>query len=245
MTQKTVSVVIPSFDRYEFLLNAIESINNQTYKIDEIIIVNDGSTQQEYYKNNFQENVNLIHIDRSNTPNWGGSRPAVRNYGIELSNCDYVAFLDDDDYWLPQKTEMQITQMEKLNVGFSCTEGYFGYGIYQPSKSYPLYNKEQHFKKIKKKFRRTKHLRLNKFPNLWTYDFLRHHNCVVLSSVIVETDLIKQLGGFRGLYRSEYFQQTSDHDCWLGLLQLTNLAYVDEPLFYYDAGHGSGKKYIN
>lgn len=245
MENGKVSVVIPSFNRYEYLLNAIESIRNQTYKKYEIIVVNDDSTQDEYYENKFPESVNVIHIKRSETPNWGGSRPAVRNYGINASSGEYVAFLDDDDYWLPNKLEMQIEKIKKNNVGFSCTEGYFGYGVYDNSKNYPKYNSEHHYKKIKKKFKKTKYIKRNQFPEIWTYDFLINHNCVVLSSVLVNTDLIKQLGGFRGLYRTDLFKQTSDHDCWLGLLQLTNLAYIEEPLFYYDAGHGDGKYYEN
>ena len=63
--------------------------------------------------------------------------------------------------------------------------------------------------------------------------------------MLVERNLIEQLGGFRGLYRTPYFEHTSDHDCWLGLIQLSNLVYIDEPLFYYDANHGGGKNYEN
>ncbi len=245
MYSKKVSVIIPSYNRYEYLLNAIKSINEQTVEAFEIIVVNDESSQKEYYENEFQKNVKIINIDRKDTPNWGGSRPAVRNYGIEVATGDYIAFLDDDDYWLPKKIELQINAMEENSLGVSCTEGYFGYGMFESSQKYPLYNSEHHIKKIKKKYKKTKYLKSNKFPTIWDYDFLIHHNCVVLSSVVVKKDLITQLGGFRGLYRSELFKHTADHDCWLGLLQLSNLVYIHEPLFYYDAGHGSGKNYIN
>ena len=53
----------------------------------------------------------------------------------------------------------------------------------------------------------------------------------MLSSVLVEKNILEQLGGFRGLYRSQYFKHTADHDCWLGLLQLTNLVYIDSHNF--------------
>jgi len=240
-----VSVVIPSFNRYEYLLNAIDSIQKQKYKNIEIIIVNDGSDQKEYFNKEFSPEVKIIHVNRNDTPDWGGSRPAVRNYGIEVATGEYIAFLDDDDIWLPGKLENQISEMENLNIGFSCTEGYFGYGVYDAEKIYKLYNSEHHFKKIKKKFKKTKYLKLSNFPKVWNYDFLINHNCVILSSVMVKKDLIQQLGGFRGLYRSPYYKHTADHDCWLGLLQLSDLVYIDKPLFYYDAGHGDGKKYIN
>lgn len=245
MQKDLVSVVIPSFDRYEYLMNALNSINNQSYKKVEIIVVNDGSSQKEYYEKTLPFGANMLHIDRNDTPAWGGSRPAVRNYGIDAANGEFVAFLDDDDIWLPDKLEKQIYALKQNEAGFSCTEGFFGYGVYDESKKYPLYNSEHHFKKIKKKYKRSNYLKKNTFPEIWNYDFLIRHNSVVLSSVLVKTDIIKQLGGFRGLYRSSNFKHTADHDCWLGLIQLTNLFYVNEPLFYYDAGHGGGKKYIN
>jgi glycosyltransferase involved in cell wall biosynthesis len=245
MDNLKVSVVIPSYNRYEYLLNAINSVLDQTYTNIEIIVVNDGSTQKEYFANELPAGVKIIHINRDQTPNWGGSRPAVRNYGIEASSGDYIAFLDDDDFWLPEKLEYQVNEMQKNNVGISCSEGYFGVGVYESTKNYKLYNSEHHFKRIKKIYRRTKYLKNNRFPKIWDYNFLIHHNCVVLSSVVVEKDLINQLGGFRGLYRSQYYKHTADHDCWLGLLQLSDLVYVDKPLFYYDSGHGDGKNYKN
>lgn len=244
MKNPKVSVVIPSFNRFKYLEEAIESVKNQTYKNTEIIVINDESTEKKYYQDKISNVSELINIKRKDTPNWGGSRPAIRNYGINQAKGDYIAFLDDDDIWLPNKLEHQIDAMQSNNVGFSATDGYFGYGRYDSKKEYPLYNAEHHFKKIKQKYKKTKYLKKS-FPEIWNYDFLKIHNCVVLSSVVVKTNLIKELGGFRGLYRSEYFVHTSDHDCWLGLLQLTNLIYIDSPLFYYDASHGDGKNYIN
>lgn len=245
MKNINVSVIIPTFNRYAYLLNAIQSVENQTHKNIEIIVVNDGSTQEDYYDSELERRVKVLHIDRKSTPNWGGSRPAVRNYGINKAKGDFIAFLDDDDIWFPEKIEMQLYEMKENNVSFSCTEGYFGSGVYDDSFAYPEYNSEHHFKKIKKKYKKTPYLKKNKFPKIWDYDFLINHNCVVLSSVVVESKIIKQLGGFRGLYRTDYFKHTSDHDCWLGLLQFTNLVYLDKPLFYYDSAHGDGKNYKN
>ena len=51
MNKKLVSVVIPSFNRFKYLKNAVESVMNQTYKEFEIIVINDGSTEEEYYQN--------------------------------------------------------------------------------------------------------------------------------------------------------------------------------------------------
>ena len=72
---------------------------------------------------------------------------------------------------------------------------------------------------------------------MWNYEVISIHNSIILSSVVVEKNLLYRLGGFRGL------PIRADHDCWLGLLQLTDLLYIDRPLFYYDGLHGKGKNY--
>ena len=138
MNSKKVSIVIPSFNRYSYLLNAIDSIQNQTYENYEIIVVNDGSTEDAYHSSELKSLSKVIHVDRNSTPNWGGSRPAVRNYGISEASGDLIAFLDDDDYWLPNKLERQISAMKSRNIYFSCNYGYFGYGIYDENKIFSL-----------------------------------------------------------------------------------------------------------
>ena len=242
-----ISVIIPSYNRYEYLKNAINSVLNQTYKNFEIIVVNDGSTQKEYYENEFPKSVKLINLE-TNQKNLIGyvSEGYIRNFGIREAQGSYVAFLDDDDIWLPEKLELQLSGMKESNLKFSSTEGYFGEGIYDKSKNYQLYNKEKFYKKISKKYKGTKYRAntiLNTFtntfsyPKVWTYDFLKHHNCVIASSTMVEKNLMNVLGGFRGIPTS----MAPDYDCWLGLLKLTDLIYIDEPLFYYDGAHGSGQ----
>ena len=57
MSQPLVSVIIPSHNRFEYLVNAIESVQNQNYSNIEIIVINDCSTQQEYYEHNFEKNI--------------------------------------------------------------------------------------------------------------------------------------------------------------------------------------------
>ena len=75
------------------------------------------------------------------------------------------------------------------------------------------------------------------FPNVWDRGFLDIHNCVITSSVVVEKKIFDILGGFRGL------PLWADYDCWKGLITLTSLIYLDEPLFYYDGKHGDGREY--
>ena len=100
MNNLRVSVVIPSYNRYEYLLNAINSVLNQTYTNIEIIVVNDGSTQEEYFANELPAEVKIIHINRDQTPNWGGSRPAVRNYGIKAVEMGILKLSPDNRNFL-------------------------------------------------------------------------------------------------------------------------------------------------
>tara|TARA_B100000579_G_scaffold346178_1_gene298977 strand:+ start:10 stop:723 length:714 start_codon:yes stop_codon:yes gene_type:complete len=236
MKEPLVSVIIPSYNRFEYLLNAVNSVKNQTYKNYEIIVVNDESSQKEYYEYAI-EDINLINIKKKDYPNWGGSRQPLRNIGAEIAKGEYLAFLDDDDMWMNNKLELQINEMLKNNYLFSSTEGYYGEGVFDKNTSYELYNNEKFYKILKKKYRRSGFLNQGKFPKVWNFDFISIHNSIILSSVIVEKKLFKRLGGFRGL------PVRADHDCWLGLLKLTDLLYVDVPLFYYDGFHGKGKNY--
>tara|TARA_Y100000992_G_C21246159_1_gene483403 strand:- start:353 stop:1066 length:714 start_codon:yes stop_codon:yes gene_type:complete len=236
MKEPLVSVIIPSYNRFEYLLNAVNSVKNQTYKNYEIIVVNDESSQKEYYEYAI-EDINLINIKKKDYPDWGGSRQPLRNIGAEIAKGEYLAFLDDDDMWMNNKLEVQINEMLKNNYLFSSTEGYYGEGVFDKNTSYELYNNEKFYKILKKKYRRSGFLNQGKFPKVWNFDFISIHNSIILSSVIVEKKLFKRLGGFRGL------PVRADHDCWLGLLKLTDLLYIDVPLFYYDGFHGKGKNY--
>ena len=65
-----VSVIIPTYNRYDYLLKTLESVRNQTYKNIEIIIVNDGSKQEEYYKNKFEGCI-VINMDKSSKDRFG------------------------------------------------------------------------------------------------------------------------------------------------------------------------------
>lgn len=96
-----VSVVIPFYKNAEWLYEAIDSVANQTYKSIEIIIVNDGSI----------ESIDLSHyasltIRYYFQQNKGAA--AARNFGISVSNGDFIAFLDSDDKWKNDKIEKQV-----------------------------------------------------------------------------------------------------------------------------------------
>lgn len=112
---KTVSVVIPFYEHVEWLVEAVESVLNQTYPIKEIIVINDGS--KEDISSFLAKYAN--HIVYTYKNNEGPA--SARNLGIELSTGDYIAFLDSDDLWLPEKTEKQIAYMQQTQTEWSHT----------------------------------------------------------------------------------------------------------------------------
>ncbi len=236
-----ISVVIPTYNRYTFVLNAIHSIKNQTYKNIEIIVVNDKSSQGEYYTHDWEkEGVQMIHLEQNTRKIVGFPCGAyVRNKGIEASNGKYIAFCDDDDIWFPKKLELQINAMKESGCAMSSTDGLHGHGVYNPNKKYPLFNAEKHYNDLRNHYRKNKSDALNNgFPKIWNLAFLKIHNCVITSSVVMEKELLTKINNMKLKPNAK-----EDYDCWLRALVHTDLVYVYDSCFYYDADHGSGKNY--
>ena len=107
MTQPLVSVIIPSYNYARFLPQALQSVLTQSYPHTEIIVVDDGSTDDtSKILVNYGERIKVLR-----KPN--GGLPAARNSGVEISTGDYLAFIDADDLWLPQKLEKQIALFQQ------------------------------------------------------------------------------------------------------------------------------------
>lgn len=108
MEQPTVSVVIPTFNRREQLALSLSSVAAQTVKPHEIVVVDDGSTDDtremldEFARRHSDMQILVIHQE-----NRGPS--AARNAGMKAASGDLIAFLDDDDVWVSQKTERQLS----------------------------------------------------------------------------------------------------------------------------------------
>ncbi|MGD7035839.1 glycosyltransferase family 2 protein [Methylotuvimicrobium buryatense] len=101
-----ISVVIPAYNSAAFIADAVRSILNQSQPVDEIVIVDDGSTD------NTEQTVASLSgpIVYINQPNQGPS--TARNTGIDAAKNDWIAFLDADDQWTPQKIERQLNVLQ-------------------------------------------------------------------------------------------------------------------------------------
>ena len=110
MNSRSVDVVIPCYNGEAFLYRCVESVVNQTYKVFQIILIDDGSTDNSLVVMRDlalkYSNVKIV-----TQPNLGLS--SARNTGIRNSESELVAFLDVDDYWLESKLENQIQLLEK------------------------------------------------------------------------------------------------------------------------------------
>lgn len=125
MTEKrrTVSVIIPTYNRAHLLGRAIQSVLAQTYEDFEIIVVDDASTDvtEQVVKSFADDRINYIRHQK----NKGGS--SARNTGIKAAKGEFIAFLDSDDEWVPKKLEKEINRLQTLSNevgvfygGFCC-----------------------------------------------------------------------------------------------------------------------------
>ncbi|MCL4352877.1 MAG: glycosyltransferase [Patescibacteria group bacterium] len=101
----SVDVVIPVYNGQDYIIQAIESVNKQTYKPNKIIVVDDGSTDKTpaLIKRLRKSNQTLFYLRKRR-----GGPSSARNVGIKYSNAEFIAFLDADDVWESAKLEKQI-----------------------------------------------------------------------------------------------------------------------------------------
>ena len=103
----TITVVIPAYNSEKYIARAIDSVLTQTHKPDEIIVVDDGSTDNtSEIARKYEPSVKLIQQQ-----NAGAS--VARNTGIEAATSEWIAFLDADDEWLPEKLKLQTEHLKR------------------------------------------------------------------------------------------------------------------------------------
>lgn len=117
MTEPLVSVVVPLFNKEKYIKATLQSVVNQTYRKIELVIVDDSSTDNsfkiaQHYLQNYPDRFQNIKLwSRTNTGQAG-----ARNEGIGAAQGEFVAFLDADDVWHPEKVEKQVQYLQNNEV---------------------------------------------------------------------------------------------------------------------------------
>lgn len=120
-----ISVVIPTYNRAHVICEALDSVMAQTYKDFEVIIVDDGSTDDTSEKIKTYLSDNRVHYVKQK--NAGAA--AARNFGVSLAKGEVISFLDSDDLWKSEKLECEVSFFEshpEVKVVFSDLETYWG-----------------------------------------------------------------------------------------------------------------------
>ena len=101
-----VTVIIPTYNRARYVCQALDSVLNQTYRDFDVIVVDDGSTDEtSQLLESYKDRVTCIRQDNQ-------GRAAAKNAGLSHAQGKYVAFLDSDDIWCPDKLERQVNFLE-------------------------------------------------------------------------------------------------------------------------------------
>jgi len=114
--QPLVSVIIPVYNGARYLRAALESVFAQTYRPFEVIVVDDGSIDDSGVIAQSFSDVSLMRQENQGVA-------AARNHGIEAAQGDFLAFLDQDDLWTPEKLKLQIEYLlNHQDLGYTLTQ---------------------------------------------------------------------------------------------------------------------------
>jgi len=198
-----VSVVIATYNMANYLPLAVRSVLTQTYKNLELLVVDDGSTDDTL--ESIKPLLNDPRVRYITQENKG--QAAAKNFGIRESNGEYIAFLDADDLWVPEKLDLQIPlflSSKTLGVVYAKllyideTGNKLGkvdnYGLYRGKICNPL--------------------------------FIR--NFIRFGTTVVKRECFEHLGTFK-----ENIRMGIDYDLWLRFSTQYEFDYVNRPLLYY------------
>jgi glycosyltransferase involved in cell wall biosynthesis len=206
-----VSVVIPAYNRVNYIEQTIDSVLDQTYPEVQLIVIDDGSTDGTYEKIKAYGNrlELLTHPDHCNK-----GQSASINLGLRQTRGTYIAILDSDDYWAPEKLDVQVNFLEKNpDIGLVYTNGY---AVNADGEIiYPMYGN-------------------NHRENNDTAAVLLDCYILLPQNSLVRKSVYDKAGFFEESYRS-----AQDHDMLIRIAEITRFAYLQDFLFFYRRHPGS------
>jgi glycosyltransferase involved in cell wall biosynthesis len=213
-----ISVVIPTFNRARQVQAALKSVLAQTYREFEAIVVDDGSAD------GTGEAIQKLISPQSNggkqiryffQPNQGQS--AARNKGVDEARGEWVAFLDSDDVWLPEKLEWQVRAIEQFKGKCSAciTDARLVDNLGMDTTA---------FRESGKRYQETLGMDSEAVGNL-----VKCRDPFWVSTLLVRTDVVKQVGWF-----DPHIEYAEDHDFLFRLSLVTSFCYVNKPLSLLD-----------
>jgi glycosyltransferase involved in cell wall biosynthesis len=206
MSAPLVSVVIPTHNRSHFLAQAIDSVRAQTFTDYEIIVVSNGESDENRRASQTVAH-DCIYLSLADS-----NLSVARNAGIERARGEWIAFLDDDDLWLPNKLERQIAEIEQVNPDMIAGD----YVEFFPDGS--------------------EIIRRPRLIEGWTYvEALNYlYWWAAPSATMVRKRVFEQIGGFDPLLR-----YGEDGDMWRRISWCHSIHQMDEVLVRVRRGHSS------
>ncbi|MGB9176340.1 MAG: glycosyltransferase family 2 protein [Methanoregula sp.] len=212
-----VSVIIPTHNRNSLLVRAVKSVLAQTCSSCEIIIVDDYGDADMALRE-FGDRVHYIRIPRTPYP------AESRNVGMKYAHGNYIAFLDDDDTWLPDKLSTQVQVFsDHPETALVCSDAY----IVKPgtqAKPELLYLNNRNGK------------------TGFLLDELINNNFVITSTCMVRRDALQKTGGFS---TDPSFRGIEDYELWLRIARQFQMQYMPVPLAVYQDAEGSLRSEIS
>lgn len=199
----TVSVIIPTHNRASLLAVAVQSVLAQTFQDFEILIVDDASTD------NTKEVVSALSDNRIRyfRRDMSGGDAVARNLGIANSKGEYIAFLDDDDSWLPEKLDLQMN-LFKIST-------------------FPIGGVHAGYMKIDLKSQKIVGLKFAEERGD-IFNSILGENLINTSSVVIKKECIEEVGVF-----DESIPWCSDQDLWIRISEKYHWDCVKEALVKY------------
>ncbi len=200
-----VSIIIPVYNSDKTISEALESVAAQTYTDYEIIVVNDGSSDQSesVIKKYMRPPFDITYVEQINK-----GAAAARNTGLRLAKGEFVAFLDADDLWDKNRLAAAIQTMDadpQTGLVFSdmrhMVDGALVHASYLHERGY-------------------RHLSSGRI-----YDNLLKENFIFTPTVTLRRDVLKEVG-----YFDESLPITEDYDLWLRITRQYPVHYIDRPL---------------